>query len=63
MRTQPNKQANLQLNHHLSVDPRGLGATDKSRVVVRHVERKARARDIEAVLALDGQRQLGLVAG
>lgn len=51
------------LNHHLSLDPRGLGAADKSRVVVGHVECETGACGIEAVLALDGQRQLGLVAG
>ena len=51
------------LNHHLPFNPRGLGAADKSRVVVSHLERKAGARGVEAVLALDGQRQLGLVAG
>ena len=52
-----------QLNHPLSFNPRGLGTADKSRVVVSHVERETGARGIEAVLALDGQRQLGLVAG
>ncbi len=36
---------------------------DKSRVVVGHVECETGARGIEAILALDGQRQLGLVAG
>lgn len=54
--------ANQQINRPLSFDPRGLGAADKSRIVVGHVEREAGARGIEAVLALDGQRQLGLVA-
>ena len=52
-----------QLNHHLSLNPRGLGTADKSRVVVGHVEREAGACGVETVLALDGQRQLGLVAG
>ena len=42
---------------------RDNGAADKSRVVVGHVEREAGARGVKAVLALDGQRQLGLVAG
>ena len=51
------------LNHHLLLNPQGLGATDKSRVVVGHVECETGACGIEAVLALDGQRQLGLVAG
>ena len=60
---QPKKPANPQLNHHLPLNPRSLGAADKSRVVVGHVEREAGARGVEAVLALDGQRQLGLVAG
>lgn len=46
----------------LSFNPRGLGATDKSRVVVGHVECEAGARGVEAVLALNGQRELGLVA-
>ena len=36
---------------------------DKSRVVVRHIEREASARGVEAILALDGQRQLGPVTG
>lgn len=52
-----------QLNHHLSLYPRCLGAADQSRVVVGHVEREAGACGVETVLALDGQRQLGLVAG
>lgn len=60
---QPKKPANPQLNHHLPLNPRSLGTADKSRVVVGHVEREAGARGVEAVLALDGQRQLGLVAG
>lgn len=60
---QPRQSANPQLNHHLSLNPRSLGAADKSRVVVGHVEREAGARGVETVLALDGQRQLGLVAG
>lgn len=54
---------NDQLNRPLPLNPRGLGAADKSRVVVGHVEREAGARGVETVLALDGQRQLGLVAG
>lgn len=57
------QSANPQLNHHLPLNPRSLGAADKSRVVVSHVEREAGARGVKAVLALDGQRQLGLVAG
>lgn len=60
---QPKKPANPQLNHHLPLNPRSLGAADKSCVVVGHIEREAGARGVEAVLALDGQRQLGLVAG
>ena len=36
---------------------------DKSRVVVSHIERETGARGVKAILALDGQRQLGLVAG
>ena len=60
---QSGQPTNPQLNHPLSLDPRGFGSADKSRVVVGHVEREAGARGVEAVLALDGQRQLGLVAG
>lgn len=60
---QPKQSTKPQLNHHLSLNPRSLGAADKSRVVVGHVEREAGARGVETVLALDGQRQLGLVAG
>ena len=60
---QPSQSTKSQLNHHLPLYPRGLGAADKSRVVVGHVEREAGACGVEAVLALDGQRQLGLVAG
>lgn len=52
-----------QLNHPLSFNPRGLGTADKSRVVISHVERETGTRCVETVLALDGQRQLGLVAG
>ena len=63
MPKQPKQPTNLQLNHPLSLDPQGLGAADKSRVVVSHVECEAGARGVKAVLALDGQRQLGLVAG
>lgn len=57
------KPVNLQLSHHLSLNPRSFGAADESRVVVGHVERKAGPCGVEAVLALDGQRQLRLVAG
>ena len=53
---------NPQLNQHLSLNPRGLGTANESRVVIGHVEREAGARGVEAVLALDSQRQLGLVA-
>lgn len=60
---QPCQLTNPQLNQHLSLNPRSLGAADKSRVVVGHVERETGARGVKAVLALDGQRQLGLVAG
>ena len=60
---QPKQSEKPQLNHHLPLYPRGLGAADKSRVVVGHVEREAGARGVEAVLALDGQRQFGLIAG
>ena len=60
---QPKQSTKPQLNHHLPLNPRSLGAADKSRVVVGHVEREAGARGVETVLALDGQRQLGLVAG
>lgn len=60
---QPSQPTKPQLNHHLPLDPRGLGTADKSRVVVSHVEREAGTRGIEAVLALDGQRQFGLIAG
>lgn len=54
---------NPQLNSHSTLNPRSLGAANESRVVVGHVECEASARGVEAVLALDGQRQLGLVAG
>lgn len=47
----------------LPFDPRGLGSTDEPRVVVGHLKREAGACGVEAVLALDGQRQFGLVAG
>lgn len=60
---QPKQSEKPQLNHPLPLYPRGLWAADKSRVVVGHVEREAGARGVEAVLALDGQRQFGLVAG
>lgn len=60
---QPRQSAKPQLSHPLSLNPRGLGTADKSRVVVGHVEREAGACGVETVLALDGQRQLGLVAG
>lgn len=60
---QPKQSTKPQLNHHLPLNPRSLGAADKSRVVVGHVEREAGARGVKTVLALDGQRQLGLVAG
>ena len=60
---QPKQSEKLQLNHPLPLYPRGLWAADKSCVVVGHVEREAGARCVEAVLALDGQRQFGLVAG
>ena len=63
MPPQSGHTTNQQLNSHLTLYPRSLGAADKSRVVVGHVEREAGARGVEAVLALDGQRQLGLVAG
>ena len=63
MPKQPKEPANPQLNHPLSLDPQGLGAANESRVVVSHVECEAGARGVKAVLALDGQRQLGLVAG
>lgn len=63
MPKQPKQPTNPQLNHPLSLDPQGLGAADKSRVVVSHVEREAGARGVKAVLALDGLRQLGPVAG
>lgn len=63
MPKQPKKPANPQLNHHLSFNPRSLGAANEPRVVVCHVESEAGARGVKAVLALDGQRQLGLVAG
>lgn len=43
--------------------PHGLRPIDKSSVVVSHVEREAGACGVEAVLALDGQCQFGLVAG
>lgn len=60
---QPKKPSNPQLNSHLSLNPGSLGAANESRVVVCHVESEAGARGVKAVLALDGQRQLGLVAG
>ena len=60
---QPKQSAKPQLNHHLPLDPRSLGAADQSRIVVGHVECEAGARGVKAVLALDGQRQLGLVTG
>ena len=60
---QPKKPANPQLNHHLSLSPGSLGAANESRVVVSHVECEAGARGVKVVLALDGQHQLGLVAG
>lgn len=60
---QPCQPTKPQLNHHLPLYPRSLGAANESRVVVGHVEREAGARCVEAVLALDGQRQFGLVAG
>ena len=60
---QPKKPANQQLNSHLSLNPGNVGAANESRVVVSHVESEAGARGVKAVLALDGQRQLGLVAG
>lgn len=60
---QPKQSAKPQLNYHLPLYPRGLRTADKSSVVVSHVEREAGARGVETVLALDGQRQLGLVAG
>lgn len=60
---QPRQSAKPQLNRSLSLNPRGLGTADKSSVVVSHVEREAGARGVETVLALDGQRQFGLVAG
>lgn len=63
MPKQPKQPTNPQLNHPLSLDPQGLGAADKSRVVVCHVECEAGARGVKAALALDGQRQLGPVAG
>lgn len=59
---QPKQSEKLQLNHPLPLDPRRFGAANKSRVVVGHVEREAGARCVETVLALDGQRQLWLVA-
>ena len=63
MPKQPKQPTNPQLYSHLSLDTQGLGAADKSRVVVSHIERETGARGVKAVLALDGQRQLGLVAG
>lgn len=60
---QPSQPTKAQFNSPLSLDPRSLRAADESRVVVGHVEREAGARGVETVLALDGQRQLGLVAG
>ena len=59
----PKQSANPQLNQHLSLNPRSLGSANEPRVVVGHVECEAGARSVKAVLALDGQRQLGLVAG
>ena len=47
----------------LPFDPRGLGPADEPRIVVGHLKREAGACGVEAVLALDGQRQFGLVAG
>ena len=47
----------------LPLNPRGLGSADESCVVVGHLKREAGACGVEAVLALDGQRQFGLVAG
>ena len=60
---QPKQWVKQQLNYHLPLYPRSLGAANKSRVVVGHIECEAGARGVEAVLALDGQRQLGLVVG
>lgn len=60
---QPKQSAKPQLNHHLPLNPRSLGAANESSIVVSHVEREAGACGVEAVLALDGQRQFGLVAG
>ena len=59
----PKQPTNPQLNHHLPFDPRSLGAANEPRVVVGHVGREAGTRSAKAVLAQDGQRQLGLVAG
>ena len=59
----PKHTTNPQLNRSLPLDPRSLGAANESRVVVGHVEREAGARGVKAVLALDCQRQLRLVAG
>lgn len=59
----PKQSEKPQLNLPLSLYPRSLGAAYESRVVVGHVEREAGARGVKAVLALDGQRQLGFVAG
>lgn len=47
----------------LALDPRRLGPADEAGVVVGHIEREAGARRIEPVFALDGERELGLVAG
>ena len=60
---QAKQSAKPKINLPLSLDPRSLGAADQSRIVVGHVEREAGARGVKAVLALDGQRQLGLIAG
>lgn len=60
---QPKQWVKQQLNHPLSLYPRGLGAANESSVVVGHVECEAGACCVETVLALDGQRQFGLVAG
>lgn len=59
----PRHATTQQLNRPLSLNPRSFRAANESRVVICHVECEAGARGVEAVLALDGQRQLGLVAG
>lgn len=51
------------LRQLLPFDPRGFGPADESRVVVGHLKCEAGACGVETVLALDGQRQFGLVAG